>query len=209
MTTPHQAVRTLASPGFVLALVVLVLNDHVLKQAYPGWVTGKLSDVAGLVVAPLLLAVPLTLLRVPRALLVSMALTGLGFTLTKTSAAGAATTSDLWSLTGIPTHIRADVTDLLALPALYAAWLVHRRVVGRQPADWRSAVALATGAGHAPPDGAEHGRDVVRRARHGAVRGPRHHAVHAVRQDEGDAAGGEHRLSPRRCHSTQRGGSPA
>ena len=71
MTTPHQAVRALASPGFVLALVVLVLNDHVLKQAYPGWVTGKLSDVAGLVVAPLLLAVPLTLLRVPRALPVS------------------------------------------------------------------------------------------------------------------------------------------
>ena len=43
MTTPHQAVRTLASPGFVLALVVLVLNDHVLKAAYPGWFTGKLS----------------------------------------------------------------------------------------------------------------------------------------------------------------------
>jgi YD repeat-containing protein len=145
VTTPHQAVRTLASPGFVLALVVLVLNDHVLKQAYPGWVTGKLSDVAGLVVAPLLLAVPLTLLRVPRALLIGIALTGLGFTLTKTSAAGAAITSDLWSLTGIPTHIRADVTDLLALPALYAAWLVDRRVVRRQPADWRSAMAFATG----------------------------------------------------------------
>jgi len=33
VTTPHQAVRTLASPGFALALVVLVLNDHVLKAA--------------------------------------------------------------------------------------------------------------------------------------------------------------------------------
>ena len=207
MTTPHQAVRTLASPGFVLALVVLVLNDHVLKQAYPGWVTGKLSDVAGLVVAPLLLAVPLTLLRVPRALLVSMALTGLGFTLTKTSAAGAATTSDLWSLTGIPTHIRADVTDLLALPALYAAWLVHRRVVRRKPADWRSAVALATGVVMLPLTVLS--TAATSSTSHRVARGPRHHAVHAVRQDEGDAAGDEHRLPHGGVGSTQRGGSPA
>ena len=47
--TTGVSVRALASPGFALALVVLVLNDHVLKTAYPGWVTGKLSDVAGLV----------------------------------------------------------------------------------------------------------------------------------------------------------------
>ena len=37
--------------------MLLALNDHVLKQAWPGWVTGKLSDVAGLVVAPAVLAV--------------------------------------------------------------------------------------------------------------------------------------------------------
>lgn len=37
------------------ALGVLVVNDHVLKGAgvLPGWLTGKLSDFAGLVVAPL------------------------------------------------------------------------------------------------------------------------------------------------------------
>ena len=93
----------------------------------------------------LLLAVPLTLLRVPRALLVSLALDGSRVHPDQDLGLGAATTSDLWSLTGFPTHIR-DVTDLLALPALYAAWLVHRRVICRQPADWRSAVALATGA---------------------------------------------------------------
>ena len=46
----RTALRALAHPGSVLALVVLVLNDHVLKQAWPGLVTGKLSDVAGLVV---------------------------------------------------------------------------------------------------------------------------------------------------------------
>ena len=37
------------------ALVLLVLNDHVLKAAFPGLFTGKLSDIAGLVLAPLVL----------------------------------------------------------------------------------------------------------------------------------------------------------
>lgn len=38
----------LTDPRFVLSLLVLALNDHVLKQAWPGMVTGKLSDFAGL-----------------------------------------------------------------------------------------------------------------------------------------------------------------
>src|SRR5688572_15378792 len=40
-----------------LALAVLALNDHVLKGSglLPGVLTGKLSDFAGLIVAPLLL----------------------------------------------------------------------------------------------------------------------------------------------------------
>jgi hypothetical protein len=138
------SVRALASPGFVLALVVLVLNDHVLKTAYPGWVTGKLSDVAGLVVAPLLLGVLLTAWRVPRPLLVAITLVGLGFTLTKSTAAGAATASDLWSLTGIPTYIRADTTDLLVLPALYGAWWVHRASITAPSLPWRHVIATAS-----------------------------------------------------------------
>lgn len=37
-----------ADVRFILALTVLALNDHVLKQAWPCWFTGKLSDAAGL-----------------------------------------------------------------------------------------------------------------------------------------------------------------
>ncbi|WP_345393526.1 hypothetical protein [Nonomuraea salmonea] len=33
-------------------MLVLLVNDHLLKAAFPGVVTGKLSDVAGLLVAP-------------------------------------------------------------------------------------------------------------------------------------------------------------
>ncbi|HEU5133569.1 MAG TPA: hypothetical protein VFU13_00370 [Steroidobacteraceae bacterium] len=45
---------------FVLALAVLLINDQVLKQAYPGLITGKLSDFAGLAVVglPLFAAFP-------------------------------------------------------------------------------------------------------------------------------------------------------
>ena len=34
-------------PSYVIALFLLLLNDHVLKSAFPGFVTGKLSDFAG------------------------------------------------------------------------------------------------------------------------------------------------------------------
>jgi hypothetical protein len=45
---------------FVLALIVLLVNDWLLKQAYPGFVTGKLSDFAGIAVValPLFAAFP-------------------------------------------------------------------------------------------------------------------------------------------------------
>ena len=43
--------RWLGRPFFLLAIALLALNDHVLKQRYPGWWTGKLSDFAGVVVA--------------------------------------------------------------------------------------------------------------------------------------------------------------
>src|SRR3954465_9682891 len=41
-----------------VALAVLALNDHILKGAgvLPAWLTGKLSDFAGMIVAPVLLA---------------------------------------------------------------------------------------------------------------------------------------------------------
>jgi hypothetical protein len=42
-------------PVALAAIALLVLNDHVLKARWPGLITGKLSDVAGLVFFPLLL----------------------------------------------------------------------------------------------------------------------------------------------------------
>src|SRR5688572_23836927 len=57
-TTPMDPRRALSHPSWWVALAALALNDHVLKGAgvAPSWLTGKLSDVAGLVVAPVLFA---------------------------------------------------------------------------------------------------------------------------------------------------------
>ena len=107
--------------------------------------TGKLSDVAGLVVAPLLLTVGLAAVGIRRPCAWACALTAVGFTAVKASPAVADVVSGWWSLTGFPTEMRADPTDLLALPAVLVAWLVHRRVGRTRPVDWRRVMATATG----------------------------------------------------------------
>ena len=144
------SVRALASPVAVVSLVLLVLNDHLLKQVWPGVVTGKLSDVAGLVVAPLLLTVGLAAVGLRQPCTWACALTAAGFTAVKVSTAAAAMVSGWWSLTGFPTVMRADPTDLLAIPAVPVAWLVHRRVRRQRPVDWRRMVTTATGVALVP-----------------------------------------------------------
>ena len=138
-TTPGAVARRRATdtalgwighPGTLLAALGLLLNDHLLKQALPGAVTGKLSDVAGLLVAPPLLALVLTLLsgRASDRLAVgSLLAVGLGFTLVKATAVGAGLASEVWTVVVTPSQMRADRTDLIALPALaLAGWLRTR-----------------------------------------------------------------------------------
>jgi len=55
MSESHSSVTSrrlylLLSPGFLLALLLLILNDHVFKYTFHNLVTGKLSDLAGLFV---------------------------------------------------------------------------------------------------------------------------------------------------------------
>ncbi len=48
--------RIVASPGFVVGLAVLLTNDLVLKPAFHNFLTGKLSDIAGIWLASLFLS---------------------------------------------------------------------------------------------------------------------------------------------------------
>ncbi|MGW4500226.1 hypothetical protein ACWENR_16630 [Micromonospora sp. NPDC004336] len=132
----------LGHPATVAALVLLVVNDHLLKLAAPGPVTGKLSDLAGLLVAPPLVAVLLTLLapRLPARVAagVGLGLVAAGFTAVKSSGYAAAAASAAWSAVSGPSLVRADPTDLFALPALgLAAWTWSR--ARREPLRRRSA----------------------------------------------------------------------
>ncbi|GGS87460.1 hypothetical protein GCM10010156_52440 [Planobispora rosea] len=118
---PGSASAWLAHPATVTATILLLINDHLLKGLWPGPITGKLSDLAGLMVAPPLLA----LIRVPAP--AAVILIGVGFTLVKTTETGAALASQAWTLLAGPSRVLADPTDLLALPALGLAWLIWCR----------------------------------------------------------------------------------
>jgi len=119
---PLHPARGLLHPAWLASLFVLALNDHMLKGSglLPGVVTGKLSDVVGLVVAPLLLA---ALLRVQsfRAWVACHVAVGLVFSAIQLSAVAAAGWSALMGLVGFPWVITRDPTDLLALPVLAAS----------------------------------------------------------------------------------------
>ena len=131
------AIAWLVHPATVAALVVLVLNDHLFKEWFPGLVTGKASDVAGLMVMPPVLAVlagfAAPRLRGGRAALGAVVLTGLGFAAVKAVPTVPAAASRLLSLVIGPSVLRADPTDLVALPALGAALWIAASSDGPSP----------------------------------------------------------------------------
>lgn len=140
-----EAVAWLASPVTVVGVVLLAVNDHVLKQAHPGLVTGKVSDVVGLLVAPPLLALLLALAGVPRARGTALVATGTGFGLVKLWQPATDVANDAWRLTGDwATTILRDPTDLVALPSLLLAAWVSRHA--SRPRTVRSRARLALGA---------------------------------------------------------------
>ena len=125
----------------VLAMALVALNDHVLKGAglLPAAVTGKLSDVAGLYFAPLLVA-ELWMLARPTAergapvRRVAWAALGFGllFTAIKTSATASALHDAVaGALLHYPVRNTVDPTDLMALLMLPVAVVDARRVSRR------------------------------------------------------------------------------
>jgi hypothetical protein len=122
------------------AMVLLVLNDWVLKARLgPSVVTGKLSDLAGLAAAPVVLTalVGLVLLvakklgaRVEpklshRRLVLAIAATGAVFAAIKLSARAAGWFIDLLSVVR-PATVHLDRTDLACLPMLAVAYWIGR-----------------------------------------------------------------------------------
>jgi hypothetical protein len=145
----------LLHPIALASLGLLIVNDQLLKAEAPGWWTGKLSDVAGLVLFPIFLVAAWELVQVARrrpwqpsdrAAALAAVATAAVFTLVELlPAADAAYETALGWLQwpaqvlvavvageGPPAVARvaatADPTDLLAVPAvLFALVLLRRR----------------------------------------------------------------------------------
>ncbi|HVE78145.1 MAG TPA: hypothetical protein VNA89_04770 [Gemmatimonadaceae bacterium] len=115
------ALGLLTSPAFLAALGLLVLNDRYLKAHHSGWITGKLSDVAGLFAFALFWTALLP--RGRRAVHVAV---GVGFALWKTPAAAPAIAA--WNAV-MPFAVGrvVDYSDWLALLVLpLSAWYARR-----------------------------------------------------------------------------------
>lgn len=117
--------RALLTVPWLAALLVLVVNDHVLKGSglLPGVITGKLSDFAGLLVAPVLLAT-LVRARSSSALIACHVAVGTVFAGIQLSLAFAQLWSGAMGWLGHPWVITRDPTDLIALPMLVVSWRV-------------------------------------------------------------------------------------
>ncbi len=126
---PHRA---LVHPLWVGALVVLALNDHWWKydDLLPAAVTGKLSDFAGLLVAPVLLAAIVGVRR-RAGLFAAHVAVGVVFTLIQVSRSFADAWSALMDLVAMPWVITSDPTDLVALPMLALGMHVYPRAMQR------------------------------------------------------------------------------
>jgi hypothetical protein len=138
-------------PVTLTAMAVLALNDHVLKGAgiLPGWLTGKLSDIAGLIFFPLLATALLdtvlfglerlgAVLRKPVSynpeltrfkLLVSCILTGLAFSAIQLWPPAVELYVALHRIVGVNAAVTADPTDLMALWCLPVAYFVGERFI--------------------------------------------------------------------------------
>ena len=168
--TFQKAVLLLSRPVSLLALVLLFLNDHVLRVLWPSWITGKLGDFAWLFFAPFALAAVLALL-IPASVrkheklvgLLAFGIVGFFFFLENSfPSANRFMIAVLEWLLPFRVQIVRDPTDLFALLSFVPSWLLWKKEE-RQPAVSNAkgfalisvAVCLTVANAPAPPLGIE------------------------------------------------------
>ncbi len=145
---PLAAHRALTHPLWLVALALLVVNDHLLKGAelLPVAVTGKLSDFAGLLVAPVVVCAAL-LVRSRAAIAAVHLLVAAVFAGINVSPAFAAAFEGLMAWTLIPWSIYVDPSDLVALPMLWVSWAMLVPAMERRATSPVFVRSLALGVG--------------------------------------------------------------
>ncbi len=141
---PALPVGEALHPVTLAGVVLLVVNDWILKPRFHGAITGKLSDLAGLAFAPVVLSAAIGLALhlaarlgarldpslSQRRLALCIAATGVGFTLVELVPAVADLTA---RAIGRGAAFYSDWTDLLCLPCLAIAWWIGRDELRRVP----------------------------------------------------------------------------
>jgi hypothetical protein len=134
-TAFRRSALAISDPVVIGAILLMVLNDHVLKHLWTSWWTGKLSDVTWVVFAPVLVAlliswaVPWGARRQEKIVaFVSFGMVGIAYGLFNLSEGfHDLSLRVLSAMTGGEVVIRRDATDNLALPGLVLGWWVWWR----------------------------------------------------------------------------------
>jgi hypothetical protein len=142
----------LQHPLTILSIALLLINDHVLKIYFPSWLTGKLSDFAGLFFFPFIVAAGLGFLlfksNISQRLIGQFAfsIAAIWFLLLKTiPVANSLTSQFASSLIGSPSQFILDPTDLIALVALLPAWALWRMPKPKMKLNIMAYTALSIG----------------------------------------------------------------
>lgn len=136
-----RAVHSLTHPMSILAVLLLLFNDHYLRHVSPSWITGKLGDFTWLIFAPFIVGLLFAWL-IPRRLqqhervvgIASIGFIGIWFATAKTiPLVHEWTTSTLDYIVGWEGSLRLDASDLLTLPALLISWHIWRHASNTSP----------------------------------------------------------------------------
>jgi len=129
-----KTLHSLTHPVTMVAILLLLFNDHWLRHQYPSWLTGKLGDFTWLVFMPFLVALVLAFI-IPKTSskqtqfvgIAALVITGVWFASVKTiPIVHDVMLETLYALMGYRGSFRMDVTDLMTLPALLVSWVVWR-----------------------------------------------------------------------------------
>ena len=135
-TVFRKAASALLHPLSLASILLLLINDHILRIYWPSWATGKLGDFAWLFFFPLAMTVLFAFIIPSRMgrlkdlpALAAFCLGGGVFILGKTMPGFHRLLVDApAALLGAPLSLLLDPSDLIALPAMLLSWQLYRRI---------------------------------------------------------------------------------
>lgn len=119
----NKNLNLLLNPLYLLALLILILNDHFLKANYPSFLTGKLSDFSGIFMFTVFIYVLIkSYIKYNYQLILLHIVVAISFVIWKIAPVEIIL-SKISELTSLPVPFRVkDPTDLIALSILFLSY---------------------------------------------------------------------------------------